>query len=181
MMTRRETLGAGLVAVAAVVSPVLAAMPASAAPGVAPLRLDALLLDGGIALPTPVAALVEAHGPTTTIAPLRLDAAGFADVARLLRRSTVVAGISSGASLFCLERIAWDSGFRLTSHIALSATDATFDECRRELAPMLRGQVPAAGDRAAIRHYAPSRTDGIVHLWMLHKPARNALRQGLHS
>lgn len=176
MITRRETLGGGLAAVAAMAAPMLAATPASAAPGVDALRLDALLVDDAIHLPAAITALVEVLQPATTIVPLRLDAAGLADVARVLRRGAVVAGISSGASLFCLERIAWDSGFRLASRRAVSATGATFEDCRRELAPVLQGQVSTAGNLAAIRHYAPSRTDGVVHVWLLHKPARNVPR-----
>ena len=45
---------------------------------------------------------------------VRLDAAGQAGLMRVLDKSHGIVGISSGATLFCLERIAWDHGFRLT-------------------------------------------------------------------
>jgi len=92
--------------------------------------------------------------------------------------SHAIAGISSGAALFCLERIAWDHGFRLTGRIQRFANGLDGDTPWQDVAAFLRVVLPlAAGSSALARDYRPSRSDGIVHAWVMEKSSPQ-FRQG---
>lgn len=164
MMTRRQVLGTGVALASISATPGWAAAPRGGA-GTGQLP-DALVVDDSMVLPDSVASLVEAGSSTLPLFRLRLDAPGLADLAGTLNRSVVLAGISSGASLFCLERIARDSGYRL---IARQQHRADAASCRHELTALLLGRTQAPADGASLRAYAPSRADGAVHTWLLAK------------
>lgn len=166
-ITRRGALGAGLAVASLGGSTIAAATPASVAP------VDALLVDDGLVLPPPLAAFVAARRRTLPVAAIRLDAAGHADLARLLSTSRCVLGFGSGATLFCVERIAWDHGFRLIGRSQRDDADPADD-----LLAFLAGAQPfAAHPAASARTYRPSRADGALHVWTLRKaPAQGTLR-----
>jgi len=164
MVTRRTVLGTGL-AIAAV-----ARIPGADAH--AARAIDALLIDEGIEMPREVAAFIEASRRTLPVAGIQLDAAAHARVKRTFDQSLVIVGISSGATLFCLERIGWDHGFRLTGRTQQCVRDAGEAACWLDVAAYLTGAQPAATSPALIvRAYRPSRADGTLHAWIMRKPA----------
>jgi hypothetical protein len=93
--------------------------------------------------------------------------------------SFAIVGISSGATLFCLERIGWDHGFRLTGRSRRCAGDPGGDACREDVAAFLSGvHPPAASTSLLARAYQPSRADGMLHTWIMQKSASPQFRQG---
>jgi hypothetical protein len=93
-----------------------------------------------------------------------------------LEKSQAIAGISSGATLFCLERIAWDHGFRLTGRSQRCTSDPG-ETCLQDLAAFLGGTHPAANPPSLARAYRPSRADGLLHAWVMRKSAGPQFRQ----
>jgi hypothetical protein len=173
MLTRRTAIGAGI-----------AFASLSSATGVSLLRplsqrrrearsIDALFVDETVDMPSGVAAFLKGHGPTLPVVGLRLDAATHAGLRRILDQSSVIAGISSGASLFCLERIAWDHGFRLTERGEHCAGSLDDDAAPQSLVAVLGGTNPTGvGISAVDRAYRPSRADGTLHIWSMQTTAR---------
>jgi hypothetical protein len=143
-----------------------------AAPGRTNASIDALLVDETIAMPSAVAAIIAARGSALPVVGVRLDAASHGGLMRVLERSQTIVGISSGATLFCLERIAWDHGFRLMRRQQHLAGNPLDDACCRDVAALLTGtHASAAMVSAAVRAYRPSRADGALHTWVMQKPA----------
>lgn len=137
----------------------------SRGPEVAPPLVAAmpLLLDGTITLPQWTLAYFQSRHSAIPALRVELDADGFVALRHFLETHTAVAGISSGATLFCLERIAWDQGFRLTN---------------RQHQP-IDGTAKAVGHAASrVGHYRPSRTDGLLHHWVMRKSGSAPLLQG---
>ena len=175
MVTRRTALRTGLAFVSAALGST--AWPAASGTPVAPRRaarpIDALLVDEDIGLAGTTAALIRSGLRTSPVVGVRLDAGGHAALKRLLGRSRTVAGISSGATLFCLERIAWDHGFRLVARSAWSAAGPGTQALALDVAAFLAGvHLPAEGQSPAARAYRPSRDDGLLHAWLMHTSAR---------
>jgi hypothetical protein len=134
-----------------------------------------LLIDETIVVPRRLAALVQSDGRRLPELAVRLDAAGQQDLRRMFGQADAVVGISSGATLFCLERQAWDHGFRLTARSQQHSDDVA---ALRDLAKVAGGAMPTAADRASLaRAYRPSRADGLIHVWTMHKSGRPAVRQ----
>jgi hypothetical protein len=134
--------------------------------------IDALLIDETIAVPQRLAAFIKASKQTMPIVGIRLDAAAHAELMRVLDTSHVVIGISSGATLFCLERMAWDHGFRLTGRAERHIDRLGDDADRADVAAFLGAAHPAAaGPSALVRAYRPSRADRVLHSWIMRKPA----------
>ncbi len=179
MVTRRTAVGAGL-AFASLAG--AAGFDACRAPerGSREARsIDALLIDETIEIPRQLAASVRAGRREAAVVGVRLDAAAQAGLARLLDKSQAIAGISSGATLFCLERMAWDHGFRLTARSQWSVGDAHGHACPQDVAAFLDGaQRLAANPAPLVRAYRPSRSDGTLHAWFMQKSARRRLGQG---
>jgi hypothetical protein len=140
---------------------------------------DALLVDGTIAMPGQVAAFAAASRPLLPVIGIQLDAVAHDGLMSVLARSRAVVGISSGATLFCVERIAWDHGFRLTHrrhHLAGNPGDAA---CCQDVAGLLAGaHATAALVSPGVRAYRPSRSDGLLHAWVMQKSPSAQLRQG---
>lgn len=133
-----------------------------------------LLVDETIVAPRRLAALVQSGGHRLPELAVRLDAAGQQDLRRMFAQADTVVGISSGATLFCLERMAWDHGFRLSGR---SQQDADDIAALRDLATFAGGTAPAASTVVSFaRDYRPSRTDGLIHTWIMHKSASPAVR-----
>jgi hypothetical protein len=168
MITRRVLLGSALVAASAI-APAFARVPgAISRSGPAPRTIEALLVDQTILMPRELSALIAAGRHTVPIVDLTLDAGAHNGLQQTLRESGALVGISSGATLFCVERMAWDHGHRLTARSPRSA--ANMASCRSDLAAMMSGARPAATSRSAqLGAYAPSRLDGLLHVWVIER------------
>lgn len=178
MVTRRAAIGTGL-AFASVAS---AAVFSAYRPTVRRRRearlIDALLIDETIDTPRQMAALVNVGDRTLPVVGIQLDAPGQAELMRVLDRSHAVVGISSGATLFCLERIAWDHGYRLTGRSQRCASDPSDDAFQQDVTALLSGSPPPAASASALaRAYRPSRADGMLHAWIMQKSASSRIRQ----
>jgi len=183
MVTRRTVMGTGL----AFSSMALASMT-----GLAGFRafdpldrrketssIDALLIDETIEMPAEMAALIEDCRRTLRVVGVRLDAAAHAGLRRMLDDSHALAGLSSGATLFCLERIAWDHGLRLTARSERCAVDAGDHSWRRALAEFVDRVHPSAASLSPLaRAYRPTRGDGLLHAWRMQKSASPQFRSG---
>jgi hypothetical protein len=163
LMTRRTAIGTGLVAMSL-------GTVAGAAIRSAERPFGALLVDENAVLPDQLTAFVKLQSRTIPVVSVRLDAAGYAGVKRAFTRYQSVLGISCGSTLFCLERIAWDHGLRLTGRSEHCRDNQDNDACRSDLAAMLGGMQPSAGGASSgVRAYQPSRVDGTLHIWSLRK------------
>ncbi len=177
MVTRRTAIGAGLA---------FAAMACSAAFGTdTPSRrrphearpMAALFIDESIEMSRPMAAFIEAHRRAVPVIGIQLDALGQVALLRVLDKCQSIIGVSSGATLFCLERIAWDHGFRLTARSGQCVGEPGDDACRQELAAYLAEAKPhTASSTPLVRAYRPSRADGMLHAWVMQK-SRHQFRQ----
>jgi hypothetical protein len=137
--------------------------------------IDALLIDETIALPRQMTAFIKASRRTLPVVGIRLDAAAHAGLLRVLEKSHAIVGISSGATLFCLERIGWDHGFRLTGRTQHCTSDPGVGAWRQDVAAYLSGaHSPAASALLLARAYRPSRVDETLHAWVMHKSGREA-------
>jgi hypothetical protein len=117
-----------------------------------------------------LAAFIKAASRTVPVIGIRLDAAAHAGLLRVLDQSQAIAGISSGAALFCMERIGWDHGFRLTGRSQRCAGDLGADACQQDVTEFLReASGPAASALPLARAYRPSRADGTLHAWVMQK------------
>ena len=179
-VTRRGAIGAGLaiaaVAFASVASPAgLGAYGPTARRRRETRAIDALLIDETIDVPRPLAAIVDVSRWAPPVVGIRLDAAAHPGLMRVFAKSHALVGITCGATLFCLERIAWDHGFRLIKRHEQRANDPVDDAWRQTLATYLSGaRVPEAGPSPVVRSYRPSRADEIVHAWVMVKSIREA-------
>jgi hypothetical protein len=74
-----------------------------------------------------------------------------------------------------VERIAWDHGFRLVARSHRFASGPDNDASWRDVAALLGGgHLTTGGQSSADRAYRPSRIDGLLHAWVMHKSAREA-------
>ena len=179
MVTRRTAVGAGLAFASLAGAAGFRAYSASARRPHEEPSIDAVLIDETIEIPRQLAALIRADRRAGAVVGVRLDAAGQAGLVRILDESQTIVGVSSGASLFCLERIAWDHGFRLTARSQWSAGDTHVEACRQDVATFLSGAYPAAANPSPLtRAYRPSRADGTLHAWVMQKSAGPRLGQG---
>lgn len=170
-ITRRAALGGGL-AFASVAGTISVAAGGKTAPSLhGPQRIDAMLVDSSIAMPSRVKSFVEARRQTMRVIDIQLDAATHAELKRVFAESRVIVGVSSGATLFCVERIAWDHGFRLTRRHERPACDLKSDACTQDDLEYLNGAHPTAM-RSATHGYRPSRADAMLHAWTMQKSAR---------
>jgi hypothetical protein len=177
MVTRRTVVGAGL-AFASVACAGFGAYGPTARPRREARSIDALLIDESLEMPRQMAAFIDASTRALPIVGIQLDAAGEAALRRVLDKSHAIVGISSGATLFCLERIAWDHGFRLTRRSQHFASDPGDDAWRQDVAAYLSGtHTPAASPSALARAYRPSRADGILHASVMQKSSSQFRQQ----
>jgi len=177
VVTRRTALGAGLAfaSVALVSAACPAGFGAQVARRSATRPIDALLVDETIVLPGPMAWFIEDSRHEVSVVGVSLDAAAHGGLQRVLGASHAIVGVSCGATLFCLERIAWDHGFRLAGRSARSTAEPGTEALQRDVAAFLGGaHLPAACSSPTVRAYRPSRIDGVLHAWIMHKNAREA-------
>ena len=170
MVTRRTAIGAGLAFATLACSAAVGAYGPTARHRREARWIDALLIDKTIEMSRPMAAFIEANRRALRVVGIELDAPGQVGLMRVLDKSQAIVGVSSGATLFCLERIAWDHGFRLTARSERSAGDPGDDACRQDVAAYLAGAQPvAASSSPLVRAYRPSRADGMLHAWVMQK------------
>jgi len=176
MVTRREVLGAG-VALASISSAIglNSAYGASAVKDHTGLpKVDTLVLDEGLGVSTTVADVLHHRTPDLSLFTLGLDAVTSIRLKHLFNSAQVIAGISSGATLFCLERIAWDYGYRITRRseheFSAKANALENDATVLALADKIISNKPesfAAAIAPTTRAYRPSRTDDTLHAWIM--------------
>lgn len=171
MATRREVLGAGLAVGATLVSSGAAWILDDPVTERGPIRraAQALLVSESIALPPGLDSLAAPHSSLVPVIRVGLAQGAYRELKRVLDRHEVIAGLSTGASLFCIERIAWDHGLRL---MRLQQLDGPACDWRSLARPAMALIHPAREDVAlkpGVSAYCPSRSDGIVHGWILQK------------
>ena len=169
MITRRAAIGAGLLSGSGALVPARGSFAGVRTSYPAPRTIEALLVDSTVAVPSQLAAFVKLTRPDVPIRTLDLDAASHAGLARLLSECSAVAGLSSGAGLFCLEQIAWDHGFRVTARTEQNMDDAGKEACRQDIAAFLAGVRLDENRHARARVVRPSRVDGFLHVWVIEK------------
>ena len=175
MLTRRTVLGAGLAFVAVACAAGFGAYGPNARRRREARAIDSLLFDETIEMPSQMAAFIKASRRTLPVVGIRLDAAAHLGLMRVLDKSQAIIGISSGATLFCLERVAWDHGFRLTGRSQRCASDLGDNACQQDVAAFLNGTHPSAASPSRLaRAYRPSRADGTLHAWVMQKSVREA-------
>ena len=176
MLTRRTVLGTGLALMSLAGSAALGAEGATVRRRRNERAVDALLIDQTVVMPGTLTAYAGRTARRLPVIGIQLDAVGYAGILRVLDRSQALVGISSGATLFCVERIAWDRGFRLTARTERHAGDAGANALRQDIAAFLEQQVPpGASTLRGTRSYRPSRADATLHAWVLRKPVRPRL------
>jgi hypothetical protein len=170
MVTRRTAIGAGL-AFGSVAWAAGFGVYGATVQGRSEARsVDVLLIDDSLEMSGQMAAFIQAGRRALPVVGFQLDAAGHAGLMRVLNKSQAIAGISSGATLFCLERIAWDHGFRLTGRSEGYASDPGDDAFRQDVVVFISGTEPAAASASPLaRAYRPSRADGMLHAWIMQK------------
>ncbi len=182
MITRRTVLGAGMAFTAAACTAGFGAYRQTTRRRSAARSTDALLIDETIQLPPQLAALVSAGRRTLPVLGIQFSAAAHAELTRVLSSSQSIIGISSGATLFCLERIAWDHGFRLTARSQRCIDDLGSDTCWQDVMALLNGRHDSSASPSAVaRVYRPSRADGTIHTWAMQKDAGPQIRQSLRE
>jgi hypothetical protein len=177
MVTRREVLGAG-VALASISGAIglSSAHIVSAVTGQAGSpKVGAMVLDESLSVSSTVIDVLHRHQHDLSLLTIGLDAPGSIELKRLFNEGQMIAGLSSGATLFCLERIAWDYGYRVTrrsehdfnTNVAHAlANDATV----LALADKIISNQPesfAAALALTSRAYRPSMTDDTLHTWIM--------------
>jgi hypothetical protein len=178
MMTRRTVLGAGAALTAVACAAGFPAYGGTVRHRREPRSIDALLVDETVAMPRHVAEFIRASGRTMPVVGIQLDAAGHVRLMRVLDTSRIVIGLSSGATLFCLERLGWDRGYRLTERNQWCAGEPDDAAALFEIAAF-PGGTPSSGPSAAllVHDYRPSRADRALHAWVMRKSARPLARQ----
>jgi hypothetical protein len=168
-LTRRAAVGAGL-GLGATLTATGGMMAMAAAPRPAARPIDMLLVDDGLVLPPRLAAFVAARRRTLAVGAIRLDAPGYADLSRRLNDGDCVLGLSSGATLFCVERIAWDHGFRLIGRSQRCLTELADTACAQDTLAFLQGAQPfVAQPLRPAGAYRPSHDDATIHVWAMRK------------
>jgi hypothetical protein len=165
--------GAGLSVALAIAAPSLARSPASSPP--------LLLIDETVTLPDRLAAFVADWRRLQPVSPLSLDASGYNALRRTMAEYSQIIGIGSGATLFCVERIAWDCGLRIAWRSQHGCNQAGDSAGIRELAAALDGACPApTGQLAALATLQPAHGDGTLHIWtLMGRPGTSAERKVL--
>lgn len=183
MVTRREVLGAGLAltAISGAIGSgsVRAVEERSGLPKVA-----TLVLDESLGVSTALVDFLHNRKPDLSLLTIRLDSFASSELKPLFNSARVIAGISSGATLFCLERIAWDYGYRVTRRSEHKFKAQTVgarknDEAFLAIAHAIISNRPdsfAAAITPTDRAYRPSMTDDTLHAWIMQRAVTPTMR-----
>jgi len=173
LLTRRSVLGAGLACASLTGIAGVKVNGLIARDHLELQSFDALLVDATIEMPRQMAAFIDASREALPVVEIRLDAHAQAGLSRLLAQSRAIVGISAGATLFCLERIAWDHGFRLAGRNQRCTSNLNDDACLQDAADFVAGAYPSIAGRSTVaRSYRPSRADRALHAWVMQKSRR---------
>jgi hypothetical protein len=179
MMTRRTILSAGLVFTATACTTAFGAADPTESRRREARAIDALLIDETIEIPEEISELVEASRRRLPVVGIQLDAASHAELMSVLQQSQVIVGVSSGATLFCLERMAREHGLRLTERHQRCASDSVGNPCWRDVANLLSMAHPLAVNPSPnVGAYRPSRMDGMLHVWTMQRYADPQFNHG---
>jgi len=186
MVTRREVLGVGL-AFASVSGAIglysaTKARPVKDQTGLP--KVGAMLVDEHLGIAALLVYFFQNRKPDLPFLTLRLDSFASTELKPIFNSVQVIAGISSGATLFCLERIAWDHGYRMTRRsehefTATAATASANDATILALADAIVSNRPesfAAAIAPASRAYRPSMTDDTLHAWIMQRAVTSKQR-----
>jgi hypothetical protein len=172
MITRRTVLSAGLALTAAACTAAIGAEYPIKRKRLKARAIDALLIDETIEIPGEMSEIIEISRRTFPVIGIQLDAASHAALLSVLTKSQAIVGVSSGATLFCLERMAWDHGLRLTERLQRCSSDLGDNPCWRDIDYLLSAAHPLATSHSPVlRAYRPSRVDGTLHFWTMQKYA----------
>jgi hypothetical protein len=180
-VTRREVLRAGL-ALASISGAIGLDAAFAATAGKDQLGLPkpgAIVLDEDLEMSAALVRFLQSRKPDLPLLALRLDSTTSTQLKPIFNSAPVIAGLSSGATLFCLERIAWDHGYRISrrsEHLldSVTANAADNDATVARLADAIIDDEPALFATAidpAGRAYRPSMTDRTLHSWILQMTA----------
>jgi hypothetical protein len=177
MVTRREVLGAGLAfaSISGAIGLNSTYRVSAVKDQVVLPKVGTLVLDEGLGVSTSLVDVLHHRTPDLSFLTLGLDAVTSIELKHLFNSAQVIAGISSGATLFCLERIAWDYGYRVTrrsEHVfnANAANVLENDATVLALADKIIDNKPesfAAAIAPTNRAYRPSRSDDTLHAWIM--------------
>ena len=179
MLTRREVLTAGALFGSLVPLTTLALFDdakseaTSFADTMALPPISALLTDYEVDESSRCAQDLRTQLQGITILPATLDAKFYGELNMLFRSHRSIGGITTGAALFCLERIAWDHGLRLAWRRSFTLAATGHDALPFPmLARSFTGDSRALTPSNPIRGYRNSRSDRLIHAWILNpKPA----------
>jgi hypothetical protein len=178
VITRRTALGAGLAVVTMAYGSGSRAFANTARRSFGAHTSDILLLDSSIEPPEPLANFIKGRHSNATVFPLHLDAASHSGLMRVLKDNDRIIGVSSGATLFCLERLAWDHGYRMTGRTQACASALGGKSCQQDIAAFIGGaHSPSAAMSPFVQSYRPSRADGVLHAWSMQKSVSARMRQ----
>lgn len=174
MVTRREVLGAGLALTA--ISSAIGSYSVTAVEEHSGIpKAATLVLDESLGVSTALVDFLHNRKPDLSLLTIRLDSFASTELKPLLNSARMIAGISSGATLFCLERIAWDYGYRVTRRSEHKFKAQTVgarknDEAFLAIAHAIISNQPesfAAAIAPSSRGYRPSMTDDTLHAWIM--------------
>jgi hypothetical protein len=174
-VTRREVLGAGLAfaSISGAIGLNSTYRVSAVKDQVVLPKVGTLVLDEGLGVSTSLVDVLHHRTPDLSFLTLGLDAVTSIELKHLFNSAQTIAGLSSGATLFCLERIAWDYGYRITrrSEHAFSANAANENDATvLALANKIITNKPEAFATAIAptnRAYRPSRADDTLHAWIM--------------
>ena len=130
--------------------------------------ISAFLMDDEVEASARFAKVLRVKLQGVTVLPATLDSKFYSELNVLLSSHRLIGGITTGAALFCLERIAWNRGLRLVwrrnfLHEATGHSTIPFAVLTRSFS----GDSQALTPSNPIRSYRPSRSDQLVHAWIL--------------
>jgi len=177
MITRREVLGVGLA-----LTSISCAIGLNLACGVTAVKdhtglpkLGAMVLDESLSVSPTLIDVLHHRKHDLSLLTIGLDAFRSIELKHLFNSGQMIAGLSSGATLFCLERIAWDHGYRMTRRsehefVATAASSPDSDATVSVLAEAIIRDRPesfAAAIATGGHAYRPSMTDDTLHAWIM--------------
>jgi hypothetical protein len=175
MITRRTALGIGMTVACAALAGGFKAHAAT--PSIHQQPIDALLVDKSVPMPAQLSAYIDARRQMLPVVAIDLDAAGYSGLMDILSTSHALAGISSGATLFCLERLAWNHGYRLKGRTQQCLSALNDQACQQDLVTfLLAAHSPATRPSSGTTSYRPSHTDDTLHGWVMRKHHRQSSR-----
>jgi hypothetical protein len=174
MVTRREILTAGAIFGSLLPITTVAffddanSQATSSQHTISSAPISAFLMDDEVEESARFAKALRTKLQRIIVLPATLDSKFYSELNVLFSSRHLIGGITTGAALFCLERIAWNRGLRLVwrrnfSREATGQGTIPFAMLARSLSGDSRALTPSN----PIRSYRPSRSEQLVHAWIL--------------